>query len=133
MVNIIGAFRIFFACVSPVFAIFFLPLILFVLFKRSIIIFTFLFFLITRAFKIVHRSCCYSLFREGQNSTSVWLNVHDCSSLLVQRQHTVLWKFHLAIGCELVSPSSKRMVPSPKNCHQNIIIATLYRTVVVCA
>ena len=114
--------------VIKTFAIFFLPLILFVLFRRSIIIFTFVFFLITRAFKIVLRSCCYSLFREGQNSTSVWLNVHDCTSLLVQRQHTVLGKFHLAIGRELVSPSSKRMVPSPKNC----IIATLYRVVVVC-
>ena len=114
------------------FAIFFLPLILFVLFKRSIIIFTFLFFLITRAFKIVLCSYCYSLFREGLNSTSVWLNVHDCTSLLVQRQHTVLGKFHLAISRELVSPSSKRMDTSPKNCPQNIIIATLYRTVVVC-
>ena len=117
------------------FAIFFLPLTLFVLFKRSIIIFTFLFFLITRTFKIVLRSCCSCLFREGQNSTyvpSVWRNVHDCTSLLVQRQHTVLGKFRLAIGLELVSPSSKRMVPSPKNCHQNIIIATLYHTVIVC-
>ena len=114
------------------FAIFFLSLILFVLFKRSIIIFTFLFFLITRAFKIVLRLCCYSLFREGQNSTSVWLNVHDCTSLLVQRQHTVLWVFHLAIGRELGSPSNKRMVPSLKSCHQNIIIATLYPTGVAC-
>ena len=62
-------------------------------------------------------------------------HVHDCTSLLVQRQHTVLGKFRLAIGRELLSTSSKRMVPSvasPKNCHQkqNIIIARLYRTVV---
>ena len=117
------------------FAIFFLPAILFVLFKRSIIIFTFLFFLLTRAFKIVLLSCCSCLFREGQNSTyvpSIWLNVHDCTLLLVQRQHTVLGKFCLAIDRELVSLSRKRMVPSPKNCHQNIIIAILYRTVVVC-
>ena len=117
------------------FAIFFLPLNLLVLFKRSIIIFTLFFFLITRALIIVLRLCCYCLFREGQNSTyvlSVWLNVHDCTSLLVQRQHTVLGKFRLAIGRELVSPSSKRMVPSPKTCHQNIIIATPYRTVVAC-
>ena len=111
-------------------------MILFVLFKRSIIIFTFLFFLLIRAFKIVLRSCCSCLFREGQNSTyyvpSEWLNVHDSTLLLVQRQHTVLGKFRLTIDRELVSPSRKRMVPSPKNCHQNIIIATLYRTVVVC-
>ena len=116
------------------FSIFFLPVILFVLFKRRIIIFTFLFFLLTRAFKSVLRSCCSCLFREGQNSTyvpSVRLNLHDCTLLLVQRQHTVLGKFRLAIDRELVSPSRKRMVPSPKNCHQNIIIATLYRTVVV--
>ena len=59
-----------------IFAIIFLPLILFVLFKRNIviiiiiiiIIITFLFFLITRVFKIVLRSCCSCLFREGQNS-----------------------------------------------------------------
>ena len=111
-------------------------MILFVLFKRSIIILTFLFFLLTRAFKSVLHSCCSCLFREGQNSTyvpSVWLNVHDCTSLLVQRQHTALGKFRLAIGRELVSPSSKRMGPPiteklpPKH-----NIATLYRTVVVC-
>jgi len=62
----------------------------------------------------------------------VWLNVHDCTSFLVQRQHIVLGKFRLAIGRELVSPSSKWIVPSPKTCHQNIIIATLYRSVFVC-
>jgi len=104
--------------------------ILFVLFKRSILIFTFLFFVLTGAFKIVLRSCCSCLFREDQNSTyapSVWLNVHDFTSLLVQRQHTVLGTFLLVIGSELVSPSSKRMVPLPKKCHQNIIIATLSR------
>ena len=45
---------------------------------------------------------------------SVWLNVHDYTSLLVQRHCTVLGKRRTnrsAIGCELVSPSNKRMVP----------------------
>ena len=143
MIKIIGAFcwLVFdlYLKIIKIFAICFLPLILFVLFKRSIIIiFTFLFFLITKVFKIVLRSCCSCLFREGQNSRyyhyvpSVWLNVNDCTSLLVQRQHTVWGRFRIAIGIDFVSPSCKRMVPTPKNCHQNIIIATLYRTDVVC-
>ena len=64
------------------FAIFFLPVILFVLFKRSIIIFTV--FLLTGAFKIVLRSCCSCLFREGQNSRyvpSVWLKHNYCNTV----------------------------------------------------
>ena len=87
------------------FAILFLQVILFVLFKTSKIIFIFLFFLLTRAyFNIVLCSCFSCLFREGQNSIyvpSVWINVHDCTSLHVQRQHTVLGTFLLAIGREL--------------------------------
>ena len=102
MVKIIGAFGIFvglsltykkkaiFESNSNIYNVI-SAVILFVLFKRSIIILIFLFFLLTRAFKSVLRSCCSCLFREGQNSTyvsSVWLNVHDCTSLLVQRQHS---------------------------------------------
>ena len=119
-------------------AIFFLPLILCVLFKRSIIIFTLLFFLITRAFKIVLRSYCSCLFREGQNSIHMSHQYGEMSTIVLhyssndntQFWGNVVWQLAVSLCCQ--GPSSKRMVPSPKNCHQNIIIATLYRTVVVC-
>ena len=45
---------------------------------------------------------------------SVWLNVHECTLLLVKRHHTAFGKCRTnrsAIGRELVSPSSKRIVP----------------------
>ena len=103
------------------FAIFFQSITLFVLFKRSIIIFTFLFFLINRTFKIVIRSYCSCLFREGQNSTyvpSVWRNVHDCTSLLVQRQQqfwgNFVWQLAAILCRQAVNDGDG--VPSPKNC-----------------
>ena len=68
---------------------------------------------------------------------SVWLNVHDCTPLLVQRHHTIFGKHRTnRSAVELVVGLCRQVVnewsPPPKNCHQNIIIATLYRIVVVC-
>ena len=98
---------------------FLLPLILFVLIIIIIII-TFL------KLSFVHVVRVYFEKDRIVHIVPVWLNGRDCTSLLVQRQHTVFGKFRLAIGCELGSPSIKRKT------HQSIIIAALYRTVVVC-